>query len=301
MRTTTVRQPRERRVKVGACICNDVQELCFPVSMNNNPRKTNSEYAKVVTGIINGEEVDLNYCSKVYQLVPNENIFPQIEQVLFNHAIDFRVEYKHINHVRFYADYEINDKEYTYKMKGSVSDEIKPMIRVQHSYNGLTKYRITFGYFRLVCTNGLTIPVQEMKEFNLSIVGKHTSVILHSFEKLSEMLVYFSMNAKQVTEKITRRYEMLADSQVLTPRARIEEVLNAVKIPVVDNNKFSTVNDILMKITEEAKNEYGGNINDWLVYNGINRYINDNSRNIATPEVRMEKDSKVLSYLLANC
>jgi len=39
-------------------------------------------------------------------------------------------------------------------------------------------------------------------------------------------------------------------------------------------------------------------VNDWLIYNGINQYINDDSRNIASPEKRRETDSKVLEYML---
>lgn len=282
--------------KTTICTLND---LIFPVEMKDNPRNTNSEYSKVVTGIIKGNEFDLNYCSPRYALVPNEMIFPQIENVLNANGITYSPSYKHINNVRFYADYNINDKRYGYRMNGT-NDIIQPMLRVQHSYNGLTKYKIVFGYFRLVCSNGLVIAVEQMKEYNLVIVGKHTEQILHSFEELNTMLQNFGQNAKQVTSDIVAKYELLGGRAVTNVQDRITEVLKAVKVTAVDNSKFNTVNDIVNRITKEATDPtlgYGGRVNDWLIYNGINQYLHSD-RTIVAPELRMETDSKVFEYML---
>jgi hypothetical protein len=96
-----------------------LDDLCYPVELRDNPRATNREYSKVVTGQVmqsiplsmdetmnfNQEEIDrlyqnlklnpnhhptemvrtemdLNYCSPVYQLVPNSDIFPEVERIL---------------------------------------------------------------------------------------------------------------------------------------------------------------------------------------------------------------------------
>jgi hypothetical protein len=290
---------KEKKIKQGAQIVT-AEGFYFPVELRKNPRKTNKEYSRVVTGTIDGEEVDLNYCSPVYALVKNEEIFPEIEKVLNDNGIKFEVTYRHINNVRFYADYTITDDRYAYQMKGT-NDKIRPMLRVQHSYNGLTKYKITFGYFRLVCTNGLTVPVQEMKEFNLCIVGKHTDSIKQSFKKLNAMMEHFAENAVQINLAITARYEALGGSWVKNPVERLAEVLEATKIAMVDNKNFNTLNDIMSRINHEAQIPnlgYKGRVNDWLIYNGINQYLNDDNRNIAVPEKRQETDSKVLEYLL---
>lgn len=288
----------EKKPKAETKICS-LNDLLFPVELIDNPRATNPEYCKVVTGIVDGQEMDLNYCSDRYALVPNADIFPKIEAVLNAHGINYNPEYKHINNVRFYADYNINDSRYAYKMKGS-NDVIQPMLRVQHSYNGLTKYRIVFGYFRLVCSNGLVIAVEEMKEFNLAIVGKHTEQILHSFDELNTMLVNFGENAKQITNALTAKYELLGGSWVENVQDRLTEVLKANKIAMVDTSKFNTLNDITARIMDEAQNPtlgYNGRVNDWLIYNGVNQYLNSD-RTIAAPETRMETDSKVFEYLL---
>jgi hypothetical protein len=263
---------------------------------------SNKEYSKRVVGQINGGDFLLNQCSNIYKLIPNADIFPNIEAVLDANGIEYEVEYKHINHVRFYADYKITDKRYGYRMNGT-NDVIMPMLRVQHSYNGLTKYRIIFGYYRLVCSNGATIAVAEMKRFNLVIVGKHTEAIKRSFDKLNEMLVYFSNNANLIVGAITEKYESLGGRWVAKPEDRVKEVLEATKITIVDNSKFNTLNDIMSRISVESNKSglgYNGRVNDWLIYNGINQYLNDNSRNIMTPEVRSDKDSKVFEWMLRN-
>ena len=160
------------KTKKGITICT-LQDLLFPVELRDNPRNTNREYSKVVTGIITGTvpmdesdvvikpkvilksdkishilptkekknmEIDLNYCSPVYELVPNSTIFPKVEEILNKHNIAFTVEYSQIQNTRFYANYTIDDPRFSYKMDGS-DDEIKFIWNFQHSYNGLTKYK----------------------------------------------------------------------------------------------------------------------------------------------------------------
>jgi len=275
--------------------------LLFPVELRNNPRKTNREYSKVVTGIIDGNEIDLNYCSPVYELVPNSEIFPKIEEIFRSKGIDFIVNYYHINHVRFYAKYVITDKRFEYRVKGT-NDIINFSFDFQHSYNGLTKYKGVAGYYRLVCNNGLTIPVEEMYKYNLSIEGKHTMSIVRSLQQFDALFEQLINNFDTVNKAITDKYERLGGIWVSKPEDRIKEVLKAVNITAVENSKFNTVQNILDRINKEANINglgYNGKVNDWLIYNGINQYINDNSLNIAVPEKRRDTDTKVLEFMLA--
>jgi len=287
------------KAKKGITKCT-LNDLTFPVELRDNPRNTNSEYNKVVTGIIDGEEIDLNYCSSVYELVPNETIFPKVEDIFRSKGIAFSVDYSHSNNARFYGNYTIEDSRFGYRMAGT-NDVIKFVWNFQHSYNGLTKYKGIAGFYRLICSNGLTIPVAEMKEYNLCIEGKHTSTIIRSLEEFESILINVTNNLGDVKTAITDKYEVLGNMWVVKPEKRIEEILDATGIRAVDNNKFNTVNDIMNKISKESQNTslgYNGKVNDWLIYNGINQYIHDDSRNIAAPEKRRENDSKVLEYML---
>ena len=323
------------KAKRGTTIC-DLNDLTFPVELVDNPRHTNREYSKVVTGRItkavpyfseaeikamtNGMseeeakallaeyprtknvelDIDLNYCSPIYELVPNEMIFPKVEEILRKKGIDFSVQYSHTQHARFYGNFTIEDPRFGYRMNGT-NDVIKFIWNFQHSYNGLTKYKGVAGFYRLVCTNGLTIPVAEMKEYNLCIEGKHTNSILHSLEEFETILVNVTNNLNVVKTAITDKYEMLGGIWVEKPEDRIKEVLKATGIIIVETKKYDTVNYIMSKVEGEAKSPtlgYNGKVNDWLIYNGINQYINDDERNISAPEKRRETDSKVLEYML---
>ena len=289
---------KERKLKVGAIECT-LADLLFPVERIDNPNPTNTEYSKIVVGKIADKEVHLNYCSGVYQLVPNKTIFPEIEKVLDDNGIQYEKKYSHINFVKFYVEYKITDPRFVYRMKGT-NDTINPLLRINHSYNGLVKYKIIFGYFRFICSNGIVIAVQEMKDFNLVIIGKHTLSILNSFTELDKMLKNFSANAGIIVSSITAKYELLGSRRVTNVEDRITEVLKANKIAIVENNNFDTLNFIADKVTSEANNPtlgYNGSVNDWLIYNGINQYLYSN-RNIVTPDLRMEKDSKIFEYML---
>ena len=299
-RTKKVKKEKVAPKKKTGAVETGLADILFPVKVVDEKMESNSEYSKRIVGKINRKNFLLNQCSPRYELVPNKDIFPNIEDVLNGNRIAFTANYRHVDHVRFYADYIITDSRYAFSLAGT--DKVQPMLRVQHSYNGLTKYRIMFGYFRIVCSNGLVIPVKEMKDYNLVIVGKHTESIKNSFEKLNAMLVNFSNNAKEITEKIVKKYELLGGRMVTNVQDRVKEVLNAAGVIAVDNKNFNTINDIVGKITTELKKPetrgFNGRVNDWLVYNAINQYINDDKRNIAVPEKRMETDSKVFEYML---
>lgn len=288
------------RKKVNVMSDTTLNEILFPVSMVDEENyRTNPEYAKKIVGVINGEEWLLNQCSSLYELIPNEEIFPVIEGIFNDAGVKFSANYSHINYVRFYADYQIFDKRFEYRINGT-GDVIRPMFRVQHSYNGLTKYKIVFGYFRLVCTNGLVIPVEEMKSYNLMLVGKHTESIKKSFDTLKEMLEMFSTRGDIVLKAITDKYEMMGGRSVTNVQDRVKEVLAAGNIIAVDNSKFNTVNNIVSRIEAEVNNPTLGytTVNDWLIYNGVNQYLYDNNVNNMPPEKRMDVDTKILEYML---
>jgi len=185
-------------------------------------------------------------------------------------------------------------------MQGT-NDVVKFIWNFEHSYNGLTKYKGLAGFYRLVCTNGLTVPIEEMKEYNLAIQGKHTNAILHSLEEFSQILVRVTENLDEVKTAITDKYELLGGRWVAKPQDRIKEVLQASKINIVENKSRNTLVDIHGRVMSEANKTglgYNGRVNDWLIYNGINQYVNDDNLNIASPEKRRDTDSKVLEYML---
>jgi Domain of unknown function (DUF932) len=281
---------KQKNAGLKFCSLND---LLFKAEMvKQTDFDCNSDYAYDIFGYLGKEQIKtrLNSCSERYELVLNQDIFPPVRQMLLEKGISFDEKYMHLNNARFYANYVINDMPY--KIAGT-NDEIKPMLNVQHSYNGLTKYMITFGYYRIVCTNGLTIPVKEKDNFNLAVIGKHTSSIKETVNKLFNVVELFVQGSNYLVN-----FNYMADRAVINLDDRIKEVMSFAKINVTENKNFDTLDYIGGIVKKEAENLYNGRVNDFLVYNGINQYINDNNLNIKSPEVRAEADKKVLQYML---
>lgn len=287
-------------MKNSAYTTNNLSDLLFDVEKVKTSDyvgiAANSDYNHLIIGHINNVPKILNACSGRYELIPNSEIFPNIRQVLIDNGIQFTETYTMIDNARFYATYIIEDQELAYNVGGS-GDIIKPQITVQHSYNGLTKYVIIFGYFRLVCSNGLVLPVKELKKYNLEISGKHTASIKNSFAQLNQTIKYFAEHKEQINIAIGGTFDRLAGNVVEKWEDRVIEVLNVANISNVENSKFSTMNYV-KEVIDSEKHLYNGEVNDFLIYNSINQYLNDDTLNKKSPEVRRAKDSKVFESLL---
>lgn len=251
--------------------------------------------------------IKVNTCSSVYELIPNSLIFPEIEEILDSYGIEYTKEYRMINWSRFYCEYVITDPRFVYEIKGSNGDFVQPRLSAQHSYNGLVMYGFHFGYFRMICANGVVIAVNEMNEFNLSIKGKHTINSLNdALKQLTSKIKYFVDNGEQITTAITAKYDVLAGNKVTNLKDRVTEALSVLnlkeqtkKLNDGTEKKSFPAYDAVMETIENEISYYNGIANDWLVYNGINAYIFDEKFK-ASPDARTKKDSKVFEFLLFN-
>lgn len=301
-----------------------LDQMLFPVVkapvLSTSGIKTLASNAYGIYGDIdrNGDPYLLNTCTDIYELLPNEDLFPRIEQILKENGIPFTVQYRMIDHTRFYADYAIKTGSVTV---GDKKDEIFPLIRVEHSYNGLLSYKMYFGYFRMICSNGLVIPVADKETTNLVVKGKHTKKILESLNRLIDKIDFFSKNHK----KFVMPFEIMADTWVSNWEERVLEVATATAVGLrgvkaifekgEDKKNTETIlgyeGQIIERISYEAGKLYGngGSVNEWLIYNGFNYHIfnattkateDKASREYDTAyELRVDQDRKVLKEILA--
>ena len=237
----------------------NLNDLLFPVRIENETMNCNTEYSKRVLGTINGEDFLLNQCSDRYELVPNSLIFPKIEEVLNNGEVKFSSSYQSKNNVRFYGDYVIESNDFALAI-GEGGDLIKPVIKVRHSYNGLTKYTLTVGFFRIVCSNGLVIPFDLGKEFNLHISGKHTPSILNSVDNLMFMVENLTNSSKAI-KVINDRFNILADKKINNVADRIEKTLKVVGIDSeskteLQTNERGTILQFVNNVIEKEKRNW---------------------------------------------
>lgn len=246
--------------------------------------KANSEVSKAVIADIKGEKRILNICSDRYCLIPNSEIFLPIEQKLTERGVKYEATYKMIDNSKFYADYII--KEESMKLSEGFNDTIFPKISVTHSYNGLLKYKISVGYYRLVCSNGLTVPITDY-ENNFAKVGKHT-------EKLNNTLHEFFMVFERFlndTKDIAKGFQAINDKIVFNISDRINSVAEKTAYPV---RLVEVANEIVSK--ELAKFETPKT--DLLVYNAMNEALM-NSDSSMHPEFRTKIDTEVFQHILA--
>ncbi len=241
----------------------------------------------------------LNTCSERFNLLKNVDVFPEIEQMLLDANCVFDKGYKmNDEKTTFHAQYIIKKKDNIdvgIDVGGS-GDKIYPTAIVDNSYNGFAQGSLTFGYFRMICSNGLVIPLEGKEESNFIIKGKHTKKLSFSFDQLLTKINLFL----DTQERMQKKFEVLNDRIVPTYEERVVEVISATGVNV-SSEQFKAINETIAK---EAK-ELGVSVNDFLIYNGINGHIYKGEnlkgeRTKALPEVKRKEDKKVFSYMLAN-
>jgi len=276
-----------------------IEDLCFPVEMVKAPYEhANSNCAMDIIAHTPEGLRRVNSCSNGYGLVPCADIFPRIEDVLRSDGIAFKATYQMQNYSNFFVSYELELPELIHEVAGNSNDIIVAKLETRHSYNGLVKYAIDFGIHRQICINGLTVPMQEATKYNLSISGKHTQSIHNSLRELHHMLQMLVRDNKQIFSNIAKVYDVMGDTFVPNVRKRIEEVAKATGIVLVENKKRNTVLDLIDRINVEKERLRVNRTTDWLVYNALNQYINDeNVWSDKRPDERQKIDQRVLTYM----
>lgn len=272
----------------------DLNPILFPVEKITLREATEGklvgygENEYVVRGFIDDEWRVLNCCSAIYNLKPNVEIFPAITRLLDQSNTKYRLRVMHDNYEKFYVDYVLTEEKYSVGFK---DDVIQPRIKVYHSYNGKLENLISFGWFRAVCSNGLSIPVESKKDENFTLRFRHTVDNESNYVQLFHRLHAFldSYAADQVSQ-----FKQLQDRVVVDPSERILEVINAVggRMPKkIWGPSYDTVIREMdrFKITKA---------NDWIVYNAINTNLFDPDQNKIHQDIRSDLDEKALIYMI---
>ncbi len=273
----------------------NLDDLMFPVEKVETEIVTgmpaNSDYSHMILVGEQGSKKVVNACSDRYELVPVADFAPAIRQIIIDKGMDFEEKYKMINDSVFYGEIIIKDDQFY--IGDNKNDELQMKLYWSHSYNGLEQYELNLGTVqRVLCTNGLWMNVFDTKKYGLSITGKHTIKIQHSLQQLTNKLE--SVLKGDVKEKFTETFTPLYENWVSNPEDRLKEVLESVKIGTTKNN----IEIITNTIRNESAELYGGKVNDWLIYNAINKFLFDDSQNVALNSNRRKTDNKVLATLL---
>lgn len=284
-----------------------LKDFLFPVKMINNLKNSVSAHSKKIVATfpmeegIQGcsEEKELNSCSPTFNLLMNYLVFPIIERMLKRAKIKIIKSYK-MNKEKtvfhaFYILKSLRGKDLGIDLGNG--DKIYPTLMITNSYNGQKMGAFLFGYFRMICANGIVIPLEGKEETNLHIKGKHTKRLNLSFLTLISKIKYFV----SINETVKKKFNVLTDRMVPTFEERVLEVISATGVSV-SQEQFKVINETIAK---EAKDLYDGKVNDFLIYNGINGHIfkgvdKKGQKRTALPEVKRVEDRKVFEYIYNN-
>lgn len=224
-----------------------------------------------------GEKKIVNVCSNTYNLKPLSEILLPIEEILDKH-FDYSASYRHNEHCRFFVDYVVHKPD---TMQDS-TDIILPKIRIQHSYSGDVRYEIKYGFWRQICSNGLTVMVD-----GATVRAKHTTNKLKLGTNVEGLLEFVDK-----ASDFKRQYEVLGDRAVLDFGERVLEVISATNFP-------KGLKDMVLDRITYENGFLGLPATDWLVYNGFNYILNHNHSELMMQEWnRQTLDKNILNYLL---
>lgn len=241
------------------------------------------EYA-IVTHTDQGMKI-CNFCSKSYNLVTNEElILPMMEAILSEYP-NADIVAQSQRDSRFYVDIIFDDVSRSIGSKRkAIVDTIHPKFQITNSYDGKVKYSRDFGFWRVVCENGMSVPTSDI----ISEGGLHTDKLddLINAELLINTTSEYLENVRDYTEPYRKLMKNRADVE-----ERIAQVLDNTSFP---KRQAEAVADRIASEVKVLKSP----ANDWLVYNGFNGELNHNQEFKMTISKRHEVDKQIFDFLL---
>ena len=243
----------------------------------------------------------LSFCSDNYNLRTNSSLFEPLEDRMKSEKIPFDRKVVVRDGTRFYVDYIIGDR-----VKGPSVNDILPKFSVWNSYDGTLRTVMKFGFYRVVCSNGLAVPhgktVDVYKKHykaskvadGIDISAMDSARIVEPFrEFLNSTKEYLGIyenlnNVEADVKKILDICEKLKFSKAITDTA-----VNRFSLETATNGSLTYVNENGELVTHD-----GSPATLYTAYNAINYAIYNNNPK-EYPEVKLKRDELVLAEVLA--
>ena len=170
-----------------------------------------------------------------YTLVQNADIFPQMEQAIFDSAIDTTGVIRKIDQSHNGARTVVNYIFPAHTIEVAQGDDVSLRISVLNSYDGSWRFMSLVGAVRLICTNGMVVG-----EYFSSFYGKHTKNLDTdvAIKKLENALEVYGQNADLWTKYPSTPVSDLQATNVLTSLAggskTLLELLQQTHVKYVD-------------------------------------------------------------------
>lgn len=249
--------------------------------MTSNPQQ---ECAIVIDD--NGVKKMVNVCSKQYELLPNIHIIEPLLEMFGEQNIT--LQSSHRLDSRFSLDIVFHD----YKAEIQGKDPIVAKLKMNNSYDGRAKYSFNMGFFRMICSNGMVIPLEGYEDKNISKKMRHTPALGVAFDKeaLADMVQEFGENMLL----FEKPFEDLASKKI--SQNDLPELLTTItgktKFPVRQLDMVIDRLEVEMGLLKETT------VNHWLVYNAFNYELNHSTEINLDPAKKEELDQSIFGLLL---
>lgn len=227
----------------------------------------------------------VNACSKNYELIPNKDlIMPVYNRIATEH--DIKLVVRQFGNAKFYVDFIFMDSKASVMKK----DTIYPRVRLNNSYDGSVKYSYDYGFYRLVCSNGLMVPEKGTEYRQMKLMHTPKAGDGRALELTLESVEKFLGDWK----KLLSQYDPLLEKRMKMDEAlkRMEEIREEGIFPA------RSMEIAIGQLQKEVN--LGLPINDFLLYNALNYALHNNPNSNMKTHKADKIDRKILTYLLDN-
>lgn len=243
----------------------------------------------------------LSFCSSSYNLRDNSTLYKPVEDLMRENKIPFDRKINVVEGTKFYVDYIIRDR-----VKSLTVNDILPKFSIWNSYDGTLKTTMKFGFYRVVCANGLTRP--HGNTFNIS--KKHRKAIkaedgldlsLVTNTNILDSVKVFLSDVKEDMEVYERMNHVEADvKKILSVAEKLKFSKNVLEKAVERFSLETSTSRSLTYVNEngELVTHDGSPATLFTVYNALN-YAIYNSNPKELPEAKLKRDQLVLAEVLA--
>lgn len=159
--------------------------LEMPLQLEIESSKCKGDRGKAIIRTDTNEII--NTCSSTYQLVPHRDVISAIESTFESNGLKYVLKNlmffgKKDSSMR--ARYVIDEDKFLDKKVGNLI----PMIDVSNSYDSLTKLNVSYGIYRIVCSNGMVVKQGNNRGIDVKVHIKQNIQVLNIFKSLDKFL-----------------------------------------------------------------------------------------------------------------
>jgi len=238
----------------------------------------------------------LSFCSENYSLRKNQDVFKPFEEMLKKMDYVFNRSVTIIEKTKFYVDYIIRSR-----LKSPTVGDLLPRISIWNSYDGTKKTQISFGYYKLLCGNGLSRPFgcQHKKTSKHSTVELNTKEdIIPQFLNQVEEFLKSSSNDLKVFEKMNKKKATSSLVEELGKKIKISK--QAIDLAQKQFKKEVQGNFAFVNENGELVTHKGSPLSLFTAYNALN-YAIYHSNEKELPEFKVQRDEALLQEITKMC